>query len=262
MDTLEVARVGASRRNEHTEVVGSIAGVGGSHPEAQLRTIGKVHLRRNEVFIRVQGTHTIDVGTAADGVSTTVVPVKRQACIVSPSGRDGASQAPSVTVVVGVDNGPAGRQTTFEVNGEGITLARYWRHGAAAGIIPSDSVAVNGHAVHSAGIVLARLILPHALCIVAHASAVHSCNLADVLFSLDEFVGSQLAERIHRVGVEDRLVVDAFAQHLVVLEVTVAVLGTAGQGNVVNPDLVLVVILVVEGNPYVLASVGTQVNAV
>ena len=185
--------------------------------------------------------------------------------VVRPSGRDVAGQAPSVTIVVGIVNGPAGRHAAFEVDAEAVAVTtRRRRASAAARISPAQDVVVVGRAFGNTSVALAGDVLPFALCPGAHARAVDGGNLADVVLTLDEIVGGHLAERLGggNVGVEDGLAVDGGAHHLEVLEVTLVALRTSGQDNVVDPDLIHVIILMVEGNPHVLASVGAQVNRV
>ena len=164
-----------------------------------------------------------------------------------------------------VDDRPASRHlAVVEVHAERVALSRRSRADAAARIIPADFVTFNGHAIDGASVVLARDVLPLAFRPRAHAGAVHGSDLGDVVLVLDEFVGVHLAERLggRNVGVEDRLAVDAGAHHLEVLEVTVAVLGTVGQLDVVDVQDELVVAIEVTDGDVLLAGVGAQVNAV
>ena len=136
---------------------------------------------------------------------------------------------------------------------------------------PSDEVALaSGVDVNDIdrSPVVARFIHPlNRLAPCAHAGAVHDSDLAEVVFAFDErsvvrLVGRELAEGPHSVVVEDRHTVDAGTHHLIIFEVTVVALGASGQGNVINPDFVHVIVLMVESNPHVLAGIGTQVNRV
>ena len=135
----------------------------------------------------------------------------------------------------------------------------------ATRILPADGVAFNSHTVDGTVVVLAASVFPNVFSPGANSSAVHSSHLAEVEFAFDEALGLDLAERLvsRSVGVEDGFTIDAGAHHLVVLEVTViTALGTSGQFNVVDPNLIHVVVHIVESDVHVLASVCAQVDAV
>ena len=143
-------------------------------------------------------------------------------------------------------------------------FARLWRRyrTRASRVIPADSSAVNCYAVESASVVLAAFILPHAFCPVAHSSAVNGSHLTDVVLAFNEALSLKLAERIYGVGVEDRLMVDALAHYLEALEMTVVALGSNAQLNIVNPNLIHVIIDIMEGDIHALTSVIAEVDAV
>ena len=138
---------------------------------------------------------------------------------------------PHVAVAVIVDVGPA-VQAVVPALGEGVAVAD--RALAAARIGPADFVAVHVNTIDGASVLGARDVLPFHFAPGALAGAVDGSHLADVVLARNEFVRGHLAERMHGVGIEDRLVVDALAHHLEVFEVTVVSSGNILSKNVVG----------------------------
>ena len=237
-------------------MLGSVAGILGAGIEAERATGCQGHLRRHQVVVGIHDTVVVVVALAEDAVGRTVVAVTSAKLV--------ASKLPAVAArAAAVDGGPASGHASLEVNAEGVAAAARTRtRSATVRVIPAHGVALDGDAIERASVVLARDVLPFALAPGAHAGAVHGSHLGDVVIASDEAFGIHLAERIFSIGVEDRLAVDAGAHHLEVLEVTVAVLGTVAQLDVVDIQVEHVAAVEVTDGHILLTGEVAQVDAV